>query len=254
MRYRVIGGEKVSAIGLGSWDVRDPYAFIDTLVKGFEMGINLVDTAEMYRTEPLIAEAMKKYGKEVFVTTKLYPWHLKEEEECFKALERQRKRLGKVPDLTLVHWPEDIATEVKILEKAAEKGLTRMIGVSNVTKEQYEVAIHSTKKHEIVAVQNKYSLWFRRTEEILGDLEKRGIALQAHTPLEKGRIVTDPVVAEIAEKLGVPRASVALAWLLQRSKVVIPIPKTESAQHLEELVRSVDLELPEWAIEKLNNL
>ena len=253
MRKRRIGGEQVSEIGIGSWDVRDPKAFLDTLLEAFNRGINLVDTAEMYKTEPIIGAALKEYGKpdEIFVTTKLYPWHLKEEEECFKALERQRRLLGKVPDLTLVHWPEHIALEVKVLEKAAERGLTRMIGVSNVTLEQLRVALESTKKYEIVAVQNKYSYWFRRTEELLPELERRGIALQAHTPLEKGRVSEDPKVRKVAEKLGAPPVAVALAWLLTRSPIVIPIPKTEKKEHLMDILKASEIEMPQWALEEL---
>jgi len=240
---RTIGGEKVSDIGLGSWAVRDPKAFVDTLVRAFELGINLVDTAEMYKTEPLIREAIERYGsKEIFVTTKLYPWSIRY--DCERALKRQIERLGKVPDLVLVHWPEDIATEVRILEQMVDKGLARMIGVSNVTKEQYEAALQATKKHEIVAVQNKYSPTFRKTEEILPDLEKRGIALQAHTPLDKGEALKLPWVKELAAKLGVPPASVVIAWLLSRSPVVIPIPKTESPEHLEELWEGTKIKLP----------
>ena len=254
MIFRRICSDKVSAIGLGSWDVRDPKAFLETLLRALELGINLVDTAEMYRTEPIIGEALRKFGKpdEIFVTTKLYPWHLKEEEECIKALRRQRERLGKTPDLTLVHWPEDIATEVRVLEKAAEKGYTRMIGVSNVTKEQLEVALEATKKFDIVAVQNKYSLWFRRSEEILDTLEKRGIALQAHTPLEKGRVLHDSKVRKVAEELNAPSASIALAWILTKSEVTIPIPKTENLEHLEEILGALELvPLPEWAMKEL---
>ncbi len=240
---RRIGGEKVSDIGLGSWAVRDPKAFVETLVRAFELGINLVDTAEMYKTEPLIREAMERYGsKEIFVTTKLYPWSIRWEPE--KALKRQIERLGKIPDLVLVHWPEDIATEVRTLEKMIDKGLTRMIGVSNVTKEQLEVALQATKKHEIVAVQNKYSPTFRRTEELLPELERRDIALQAHTPLDKGEALRLPWVRELARELGVAPASVVIAWLLSRSPVVIPIPKTENVKHLEELVEGTKIKLP----------
>ncbi|ALU11426.1 oxidoreductase [Ignicoccus islandicus DSM 13165] len=251
LKWREIGGEKVSAIGLGSWDVRNPKAFLEVLLEAFSRGVNLVDTAEMYKTEPIIGEALAAYGDKdsIFVTTKLYPWHLKDEEECFKALERQRERLGKVPDLTLVHWPEDIATEVRVLEKAAEKGLTRMIGVSNVNKEQLEVALSSTKKHPIVAVQNKYSYTFRRTEELIPILEERNIALQAHTPLDKGKFPRN--LLEVASEVQLPPATVALLFLLSRSKVVIPIPKTENKKHLEEILLALETELPEEALRKL---
>ena len=239
---RRIGGEKVSDIGLGSWDVRDPKSFVEVLVKAFELGINLVDTAEMYRTEPLIREAMERYGsKEIFVTTKLYPWNVRH--DCERALRRQVERLGKVPDLTLVHWPEDVATEVRELEKMVDKGLTRMIGVSNVTKEELEVALQATKKHEIVAVQNKYSPTFTRTEELFPILEKRSIALQAHTPLDKGRALELEWVKEKARALGTSPAAVVIAWLLSRSPVVIPIPKTEKLEHLMELWEGTKIKL-----------
>ncbi len=245
---RRIGNYKVSDIGLGSWAVKDPEAFIDTLVKAFEMGINLVDTAEMYKTEPLIKEAMERYGsKEIFITTKLYPWNIRYEAE--KAMKRQIERLGKVPELVLVHWPEDIASEVRELEKLVDKGLVEMIGVSNVTKEQLEVALQATKRHEIVAVQNKYSPIFRETEKLFPMIEPKGIALQAHTPLDKGRAMELPSVKEIAKRRNVPPASVVIAWLLSRSPIVIPIPKTENVMHLEELIMGTKLKLNEAELE-----
>ncbi len=244
MKFRRIGGEKVSAIGLGSWSVRDPKAFLEVLLEAFSSGINLVDTAEMYKTEAIIGEALRIYGSKdsIFVTTKLYPWNLKEEEMCFKALERQRKLLGKVPDLTLVHWPEDIATEVRVLERAAERGLTRAIGVSNVTREQLEVALSATRKYPIVAVQNKYSYTYRASEALFPILEEKGIALQAHTPLDKGEFPKR--LRDVARKLDLPPATVALSFLLSKSPVVIPIPKTENKAHLREILMALEVELP----------
>ncbi len=161
---RRIGDYKVSDIGLGSWDVKEPQRFIETLVEAFRHGINLVDTAEMYGTEPYVGEAIRRYGGEIFVTTKLYPSSLDDETKAIKAARRQVERLGKVPELLLLHWPVNLEREVRNLEKVAEAGLTKMIGLSNVSKEEIEKANAALKRYEIVAVQNRYSYHSRGFE------------------------------------------------------------------------------------------
>ncbi len=249
---RRIGDYKVSDIGLGSWDVKNPSQFIETLVEAFRHGINLVDTAEMYGTEPYVGEAIRIYGGETFVTTKLYPSSLDEEGRAIKAARRQVERLGKVPDLLLLHWPVNLEREVRSLEKVAETGLARMIGLSNVSKEEIERANAILKKYEVVAVQNKYSYHSRSVEYMLKYLEERGIALQAYTPIERGKVKEDKGLQEVASRLNRSPISIALAWLLQRSSIVIPIPKTERREHLREILEALEVKLPEWALRKLS--
>ena len=249
---RRIGDYKVSDIGLGSWDVKNPKRFVETLVEAFRNGINLVDTAEMYGTEPYVGEAIRIYGGEIFVTTKLYPSSLDDEDRAIKAAKRQVERLGKVPELLLLHWPVDLEREVRNLEKVAEAGLAKMIGLSNVSKEEIERANVVLRKYEVVAVQNRYSYHSRGVEYMLKYLEEKGIALQAYTPIERGKVKEDKKLQEVASKLGHSPIAVALAWLLHRSPIVIPIPKTERKEHLREILEALEVKLPEWALRELS--
>jgi len=248
---RRIGYYKVSDIGLGSWAVRNPKSFIETLVEAFKNGINLVDTAEMYGTEPYVGEAIRIYGGEVFVTTKLYPSSLDDEYRAIKAAKRQVERLGKVPELLLLHWPVNLEREVRNLEKVAEAGLAKMIGLSNVSEEDVERANAVLKKYEVVAVQNRYSYHYRETEHMLKYLEKRGIALQAYSPIEHGRVKEDRKIKEVASRLGISPIAVALLWLLKKSPIVIPIPKTERKEHLAEILEALRADLPEEIMREL---
>uniref|UniRef100_A0A7J3ZJQ6 Aldo/keto reductase n=1 Tax=Fervidicoccus fontis TaxID=683846 RepID=A0A7J3ZJQ6_9CREN len=235
-------GEKVSAIGLGTWDIRDYSKAEEALIYAVELGLNLIDTAEMYdagRAEELVGQVARRVGKDrVFITTKLLPDHFKSRDDAIKAARASLRRLGlEIVDLILIHWPLrylPIEFQVKNLEAIAEAGLTRYIGVSNFTVKELKAALESTKKHSIVVNQVKYSVLDREVEkELLPFCVSEGITVQAYTPLERGLVAKNQTLAEIGRKYNRTPVQVALNYLILHERVVA-IPKTEKKPRVKE--------------------
>ncbi len=260
--WKLIGSDRVSAIGLGTWAIRSEEAALRVLVHALSSGrVNLVDTAEMYgsgRAEEVVGRAVKEVGRDaVFITTKVLPHRLVDESLVERAVRASLKRLGvDVVDLVLIHWPEPtipVGEQVRRLERAAYKtGLARYIGVSNFSTGELEEAIHATAEAEIVVDQVHYSVLHKEPETTgLLDLAIReGVTIQAYTPLERGAVASHPRVRAVASRLGKTPIQVALNYLISRPRVVA-IPKTESMEHLQEILGALGWRLPEDAIEEL---
>jgi aryl-alcohol dehydrogenase-like predicted oxidoreductase len=235
---------------------------IRVLRRATELGVNFIDTADSYGpsvSEELIAEALEGYG-EVVVATKgglrrptapewtndARPDHLR------MALEGSLKRLRvERIDLYQLHAPDpDVPYEDSIgaLKEMQDAGKIRLIGVSNVDLEELEIARGIV---DVVSVQNRYNLVDRSSDEVLDRCEELGIAFLPWFPLatgdlaEGGRRRAGRALKRVAERLQATPAQVALAWLLARSPVVIPIPGTTSLTHLEENVAAGALQLSE---------
>ncbi|MDW8010758.1 MAG: aldo/keto reductase, partial [Sulfolobales archaeon] len=154
-------GEFVSAIGIGTWGIRNEEKAVEALVRAVELDLNLVDTAEMYgsgRAEELVGRVVREVGREsIFITTKLYPHRFRDPERAVRAAEASLRRLGVGHvDLVLIHWPDDLApirTQVRSLEAIAERGFTRYVGLSNFSLRQMKEAVESAAKFEIVVNQ-----------------------------------------------------------------------------------------------------
>ncbi|MCE4627929.1 MAG: aldo/keto reductase [Desulfurococcales archaeon] len=252
-------GEKVSAIGLGTWSIRDPHRAFEALVYAVELGIDNIDTAEMYgdgSAEELVGRVLRAVGREkLFVTTKLLPHRFRDEDLAEKAMRASLRRLGvKTVDLVLIHWPDTIASiekQIRVLESLAEKGYTRYIGVSNFDAALLEEALSYTRKHEIVADQVHYSVAHREPERGLLQLAiERGVTLQAYTPLERGMVARYDLLKKIGEKYGKTPAQVALNYLISRPRV-IAIPKTERKERVEEIVGAMGWRLKPEDIEAI---
>ncbi|GAB6148824.1 aldo/keto reductase [Stetteria hydrogenophila] len=260
--WKLIGSDRVSAIGLGTWAIRDPKAAEDVMVEAVESGlVNLIDTAEMYgngSAEEVVGRVIRRVGRDrVFVTTKVLPYRFTDEYTVEKAVRASLARLGvREVDLVLVHWrnPKLSAGEqVRILEKAAyEKGLARYIGVSNYDTGELEEALTATRSAEVVVDQVHYSVLHKEPERTgLLDLAIReGVTIQAYTPLERGEVARHPTVRRVAEAAGRTPVQVALNYLISRPRVVA-IPKTENRSHLHEILGSLGWRLPPELIEEL---
>lgn len=246
--WKVIGSDKVSAIGLGTYGIKSYDKAFDAFIYALTHGVNLVDTAEMYdggRAEEFIGRVVKEVGRDsVFITTKMLPNRLDDKEKIIRAAEEALRRLG-IPyvDLYLIHWPNEnlpIRVQVRNFEVLAEKGLTRYIGVSNFEPAMLREAIEATSKHEIVANQVHYSVFNRHyvEKELLPYCIEKKIALQAYTPLERGNVVINNVVKKMAEKYGKTPIQVALNYLVSHVNV-IAIPKTENIEHVKEILGSI---------------
>jgi len=242
--YKELGrtGEKISAIGIGTWDIVNYARAEEALVHAVELGLNVIDTAEMYdagKAEELVGRVARRVGRtRVFVITKLLPDRFTSPDEAVAAARASLRRLGvSSADLILIHWPSPIvpiSKQVKSLEALAEAGLTRYVGVSNFSEEELAEALSSTKKHEIVLNQVKYSVLDKGPERGLLQLcAKEGVTLQAYTPLERGAVAKHPKLIEVGKKYGKTPVQVALNYLIAHKRVVA-IPKTERKQRVEE--------------------
>ena len=223
--------------------------------RAIEFGVNFFDTADSYGPhvdEELIAEALHPYPKDLVIATKgglLRPrpsaWDPDGRPENLKrALEGSLKRLKlERIDLYQLHAPDSkvpFADSVGALADAQRAGKVRHVGVSNVSVQQLEQARGICP---IVSVQNEYNLEDRSSEEVLKACERLGIAFLPWYPLGAGNALKASRVKKIATKIHATPAQVALAWLLAKSPVMLPIPGTASIAHLEENVAAAKIQL-----------
>jgi aryl-alcohol dehydrogenase-like predicted oxidoreductase len=269
----IIGGDlTVNRLGYGAMRITgagiwgppaDKAGCLATLRRTTELGINLIDTADSYgpgTSEELIAEALYPYPKDLVIATKggwqrpgPNQWtHNASPKHLTEALEGSLKRLRlERIDIHQLHAPDNAVSfeaSVETLAKLREQGKIRHVGLSNVTREHIERA---RKIVPIVSVQNRFSFADREYDYVVDYCEQNGIAFMPWAPLGQAKEAHE-VVKEVAGELDATPLQVALAWLLKRSPVTLPIPGTSSVKHLEENVAAADLELPQAAYEKLS--
>ena len=255
-------GEKIPAIGMGTWGIRSYADAEEVLVSAVERGLWLIDTAEMYGeglAEELVGRVVRRVGRDrVFIVTKLRPYRFASPDSAIKAAEASCRRMGvNYVDLLLIHWPEEtlpIHVQIKSLEAIAEKGLTRYIGVSNFSAEQLREAVESTSKFDIVLNQVKYSVLDKKVErKLLPTCIELGITLQAYTSIERGRVAYDPRVIEVAQAIGKTPIQVALNYVISRP-MTVALVKTERMDHLEEILGALGWRLSNELIERLEKI
>jgi pyridoxine 4-dehydrogenase len=223
------------------------------LRRAYELGCNFFDTADSYGPrvdEELIAEALHPYPQDLVIATKgglLRPRpHRWDEdgrpEHLRRALEGSLKRLKlERVDLYQLHAPDPkvpFEDSVGALAEMQRAGKIRYIGVSNVDVRQLEQA---RKIVPVLSVQNEYNIENRSSEDVLRACERLGIAFLPWYPLGAGAALRSSKVKAISKKLSATPAQVAIAWLLARSPVTLPIPGTNSLEHLEENVAAAKL-------------
>jgi pyridoxine 4-dehydrogenase len=259
-----IGYGAMRITGPGIWGPpEDKEAALATLRRAIELGVNLIDTADSYgpgTSEQLIAEALYPYPKDIVIATKggwerpgpdqwthnASPKHLTE------ALEGSLRRLRlECIDIYQLHAPDNVVSfevSVEALARLREQGKIRHIGLSNVTREHIERA---RKIVPIVSVQNRYSFADRESDFIVDYCEENEIAFFPWAPLGQAKAAHDALKHVASEYFASP-FQVALAWLLKRSRVIVPIPGTASVEHLEENVVAAMLDLSQRAFETLS--
>src|SRR5271170_1965846 len=236
-----------------------------TLRRAVELDVNLIDTADSYGpyvSEELIAEALAPYPTGVVIATKggwerVGPgqWvHNASRKHLEEAVEGslKRLRLDRI-DVYQLHIPDPAVSfdaSMETLARLREDGKIRHVALSNVTLEHVERA---RKILPIVSVQNRYGFADREWDYLLDYCERNGIAFLPWAPLGQNRQAND-VLEKTAKALGATPLQVALAWLLRRSPVMLPIPGTSSVAHLEENVSAAGLELPDEAFRTLSEL
>lgn len=250
--------------GKGIWGPpADRNGAIRTLRRTVELGVNFIDTADSYGpnvSEELIAEALHPYPKGLVIATKggwerVGPgqWiHNASPRHLASAVEGSLRRLKlDTIDVYQLHIPDQSVSfdaSMGALMRLRDEGKIRHIGLSNVTLEHVERA---RKLTPIVSVQNRYSFADREWDYLLEHCEKNGIAFIPWAPLGQVR-EAHQVLERVAAELGATPLQVALAWLLRRSPVMLPIPGTSSVAHLEENVAAAGLKLPDEAFERLS--
>jgi diketogulonate reductase-like aldo/keto reductase len=229
------GGERVPALGQGTWNMGDHRASraeeIAALQLGLDLGLKLIDTAEMYGeglSEQLIAEAIAGRRDEAFLVSKVYP-HNASRKGVVAACERSLKRLGTDRlDLYLLHWRGSIAfaETIEAFDALKKAGKIRHYGVSNLDLDDMQEFVAAPGGSAVATNQLLYNLTRRGIEwDLLPWLHEHRIPVMAYSPIEQARLLRNPRLVKFAQSHGMSPAQVALAWLLARDDV-IAIPKT----------------------------
>jgi len=238
MRYVKLAGSDVPAIGQGTWYMgEDPArraAEVAALQQGIDLGMSLIDTAEMYAeggAEAVVGQAIAGRREQVFLVSKVYP-HNASQRGVPAACERSLKRLGTdVIDLYLLHWRGQYPLEetVEAFERLREQGKIRRWGVSNFDVDD----LRELHNPECATNQVLYNPAQRGIEfDLLPWSRQRGLPTMAYCPLaQAGQLLQHPVMAEIAERHGATPAQVSLAWVT-RDDGVIAIPKAVAPEHV----------------------
>ncbi|MFX1328778.1 MAG: aldo/keto reductase [Promethearchaeota archaeon] len=262
-------GEKIPILGQGTWGIkklRNKKYYEDwraSIRKGIELGITHIDTAELYgagTSEKIVGQVISEYDRnDLFVTTKLFPMHLR-----YKAMKnaanKSLKRLGiKEIDLYLIHWPSpftSIRTQMRVLEDLVNEGKVRYVGVSNFSVEQYKEAQNYLKNLELVNNQLPANVTRQKhIHESLPFYQNQVITMTAYSPL--GHNGFNNLKGELKEKLEIIAKShnatiqqIAIAWLINHQNV-ITIPKAFKLEHMEANAKAAEITLSEKEIKIL---
>jgi diketogulonate reductase-like aldo/keto reductase len=231
---------------------------IAALRLGLDLGMTLVDTAEMYgngASERLVGEAIAGRRDEVFLVTKVLPSNASRA-GTIAACENSLRRLGTDRiDLYLLHWRGRVpfAETIGAFEALQSAGKIRYWGVSNMDVRDMKELLAAPGGDAVATNQVLYNITRRGIEyDLLPQAQKRGLPLMAYSPIEQGRLAHYPEVQDIAERHGVTPAQVALAWVL-RQQGVIAIPKASSPAHVRDNHAALELKLTEEDYVELDN-
>ncbi len=246
------GGETVPAFGLGTWhmgeDRRRAADETAAVRLGIELGLTLIDTAEMYgngHAEEIVAEASKGLRDRLFIVSKVLPYNASQR-GVIEACERSLKRLNTDRiDLYLLHWRGSVplADTLAGFERLRRDGKIRHHGVSNFNTEDMREWVALSGGETVAANQILYNLSRRGPEfELIPWCRERDVAIMAYSPLEQGRMLNNRGLREVASRHGATPAQVALAWLLRQEGMIV-IPKATKLDHARENRAAADLRL-----------
>ncbi len=256
-------GEAVPVFGLGTWrmgeSARTRKDEVAALMLGMELGVTLIDTAEMYGSgvaEEIVAEAVAGRRDEMFIVSKVLPSN-SSRSRTIAACERSLKRLRTDRiDLYLLHWRDSTPLEetVDAFIELVEAGKIRHWGVSNFDLDDMVdlLALSRGRGEACASNQVLYNLTRRGIEfDLMPLCREHGMPIMAYSPIEQGRMLRNPELGKVAKAVGATPAQVALAWLLQQDGV-IAIPKAANLAHLRENVAALDVKLDSAALAALD--
>ena len=254
-------GDRMPVLGQGTWYMGDHTSRrkeeIAALRLGIELGMTLIDTAEMYgngRAESLVAEAIAGWRERVFLVSKVLPSNASRKgvpRACDASL--KRLRTDRI-DLYLLHWASSHPLEetIRAFEALQAAGKIRNWGVSNLDLSEMEQTLAIAGGVACAVNQVLYNLTRRGIEyDLVPWCRKRNIAIMAYSPIEQGRLLHHRELKRIAERRGAAPAQVALAWVL-RQQGVVAIPKAATQAHVRENRAALDLELTAQDLEELD--
>ena len=245
-------GQSAPALGIGTWkmgeDPRRRANELAALKRAVDLGMTLIDTAEMYgdgAAEELVGEALRGRREQVFLVSKVYP-HNAGRHTAIQACERSLRRLGvESIDLYLLHWRGSIplSETFDAFTRLVDDGKIRAFGVSNFDTGDLEEAWAVPAGRRIATNQILYNLTRRNVEHsVLPWCRERRVPVMAYSPVEQGRLLHNPKLAEIARGREATPAQIAIPWLLAQPDT-LAIPKAGDPRHVEENRRAADLEL-----------
>lgn len=251
----LISGQTMPVLGLGTWRMGESASQRQTEIRalrhGLDLGISLIDTAEMYGeggAEQVVAEAVADRRSQVFLVSKVYP-HNASRQGTLAACERSLQRLKTdYLDLYLLHWRGSIplAETLEAMQQLQQAGKIRSYGVSNFDiQDMQELAALGAAGAAVVTNQVLYNLSRRGIEfDLLPWCRQHQIPIMAYSPIEQGRLLRHPVLKAIAQQRQVMPAQLALAWLFHQNDVIV-IPKSSRIEHVEQNRAALDLKLSE---------
>lgn len=236
-------GVEMPQVGAGTWNLGGE-TVKESVRTALDAGYAHVDTAEGYKNEAEIGEALAEYDREdVFLTSKVLPSNL-HYESVLEACEASLDRLGvDYLDLYLIHWPNptiSLRETIHALERLHEEGKVENIGVSNFTKYQLMFA-RRVADVPIAVNQVEFHPWLNQAD-LLQYCDDNDIVLTAAAPLARTEVLDDPVVRDVAEKYDRTPAQVVLRWQIQKG--IVTIPKSSTSEH----IRS-NFEVGDWELD-----
>lgn len=247
---------EIPQLGFGVFQI-DPDETADAVLRAFDVGYRHIDTAEMYRNERGVGEAIERSGLDrgdVFVTSKLdNGFH--DYNDALRAFDQTLERLdSEYVDLFLIHWPlpkvGDFVKTWQALEEIAERGDVRAIGVSNFQPDHLQRLFDETST--VPAVNQIEVHPYFAQNDVRAFNASHGIATEAWSPIAQGDIVDDPVLTEIGEQHGKTSAQVALRWHIERGDIVFP--KSSHPDRMRENFELFDFELDKAEMGRIDGL
>ncbi len=245
-------GQLIPVLGMGTWQMgenaKNRQSEINALRHGIDIGLSLIDTAEMYGeggAEEVISQAIASRRASVFLVSKVYP-HNASKQGTIAACDRSLKRLKTdYLDLYLLHWRGSIplAETLEAFQSLQQAGKIRSYGVSNFDVEDMKEVSQLKGGNAVATNQVLYNLMRRGVEwNLLPWCREHRIPIMAYSPIEQGRLLNNRTLNTLARERGVTAAQIALAWVLHQENV-IAIPKSSRIEHIEQNYAALNLEL-----------
>jgi 2,5-diketo-D-gluconate reductase B len=243
-------------IGLGTWQLK-PKDCINSVLKAIEIGYRFIDTAQMYRNEQAVGQAISEATidrKELIIATKLAIWNLRGSVKSSTKTSLKKLKVEYI-DIMYIHWPVPIFYSPKktfmALSQLVDEGKIKHVGVCNFTPKLLDQALAACDK-PIVANQVEHHPWLQQ-REMREYLKQHDMYLVAYSPLARGNIARKTSeLKQIAEKHNCSVAQVSLAWIMEHGAV--PIPKSTSEDHIRDNFESINLTLDEEDIALIDSI